>query len=347
MFKFQVYNYFELHLSKRSKVVIFEFYLMKICFVFAAFLFSFFCTSQRFVVIDDVTDELIESVNFQLLLNGTVVSAGITSNEEPTVLSGSIVFDSLVFRKADYKIAGLKKENLLEVIKLSKTAIGIEEVVILSAKDKEVVFGEKNSFIKRRSRPILNDLSYGIVFENNLPEDVEINRVEFFVEKVRYRTAYQISFYDFDIGEMHNYGRQSGSLKELLYSSAILYLEPKQKNAIQIQVNDLELPRKSMFVTIELINYFDEKGEKIFPTEDDRTRIKFQCSKLENYFSKWSEFGTNNFTGLVNTNSWIRYDIEEYFKEKLSKSSVVSPAILLYGSKIPSKKISLPKLRKE
>src|SRR5690606_39415348 len=69
---------------------------------------------------------------------------------------------------------------------------------ILGSKKDEIILGEKNRFIKRINRPFdeKDDVTYGIVFRNELKEKMQIDKVAFYINKVVYKTAYKIAFYE-------------------------------------------------------------------------------------------------------------------------------------------------------
>jgi type II secretory pathway component PulC len=129
------------------------------------FLFYFnFTFAQVFITIDKDTNEFIEDTNYSLFNEGNVVYKATTIPNALTQIDPAIVFDSIVLSKADYETLGLLRKNVDSVVYLTKKVIHLDEVVINSSKDKEIMLGETNRFVKRRARPLLPELDFGTVF---------------------------------------------------------------------------------------------------------------------------------------------------------------------------------------
>lgn len=107
----------------------------------------------------------------------------------------------------------------------------------------------------------------------------------------------------------------------------------KNKKIIELDISsELTIkPRSSIFVTIQLLNYYDENDRIINPSNDDLTKLKFQISNKLNYYSKtidlYSKEMSNN---LMNINLMINYDFANKFFLKPHKSILVTPAIILF-----------------
>src|SRR5690554_925211 len=145
--------------------------------------------SKEFVTVDNDIYELVENVNYRLYKGDSLVYSNVTLSDKPTKISKDIEYDSISFSRIDYKTLGIPKEKIEEmehVIRLTKKTFTIDEIVISSEKEKEIILGEKNRFIKRRSNVFTkDDFTYGIVFRNEFQKKLLIDKVTFYVEKVK------------------------------------------------------------------------------------------------------------------------------------------------------------------
>ena len=288
--------------------------------------------SQSFIILDNETLEFVENIDFNLFLNNKKIFTSTCNNSGQTILPKNIVFDSISFQAINYNTLGLKKESISQSILLSKKIINLDEVVISSSNNNEIILGEQNRFIKRYSSSFSKRPKYGSVFQNKTISNLYIKKVGFFIEKVKHKTAYKINFYKFKQTPIE-IGHQKKIINEFIFSSDTLFLESSAKNQIMIElVQNYLLPKdESIFVDIELINYYDNNGNIIQPTNDDETRLKFQLSNKTNYYSKMVNYNTGEYTtDYVNINAMVNYDFANRFFKKPHKSNLITPAIILY-----------------
>lgn len=288
--------------------------------------------SQSFIILDDETLEFIENVNYNLFLNKTKIYSNVCNIEGQTTLPKQIVYDSISFHSLNYNILGLRKESISQTILLSKKIITLDEVVISSNNIKEITLGEKNRFIKRYSSSFLKTPKFGCVFHNQTSTDLFLKKVGFYVEKVKYKTAYKINFYKFKQSPVE-IGHQKKIINELIFATDTLFLEPTQKNQITaILTSNYRLEKnESIFVDIQLINYYDNNENIIQPNIEDETKLKFQLSNKTNYYSKMVNHSTGEYTlDYVNINAMINYDFANRFFKKPHKSNLVTPVMILY-----------------
>jgi len=303
--------------------------------VFLLLLVSSPVFSQIFVTIDADTQELIENVSYSLFKDDNVVYKGVTLIDKPTSIDKGVDFDSISFSRIDYKTLGLAKSNIDSVLYLSKDIIYLDEVVVGSQKDNEVVLGETNRFVRRRSAVLNKELVYGLVFSNGSPQQLQLDKMAFYVDKVKLKTAYRIIFSD--VSEVYtDEGHHFAEPGELLHETDILYLSPKDKGRVEVVLpNNFYFPAaKKMFVWIQLLEYYDEKGMAVTPEQDKQTKVKFQLSDKLEYYSRMYDLSTKKYTdGIVNTNRMLNYDFATLFYNTPKKSDLVTPAILLYAHK--------------
>ena len=295
-----------------------------------------YAQSQKFIPLDNETLEFIGEAKYTLYANKKLVFSSITSKDSITRLPIDVVFDSIAFTKSNYKETGLKKEDLKEVVLLTKTAFELDEVIIPNAKPKEIVIGEESRFVAKRSGCLSNTPDYGLLFRKDDLKNMEIKKLNFFVDKVTYKTTYKIKFYAAsEIGNLII--RQHLELNELLFESPVLTLEKGAKNKIEINLEDydINITNKDVFVCLELQEYYDENNTPFQPEIKDKTKLKFQLSNKINYYAKMYDVSSGIPSKFMNNiNVMINYDFAHQFFKKPHKSTLVAPTIILYAVKI-------------
>lgn len=304
------------------------------------FIFIFFCNSntikaQEFITLDNETLDFVDDVIFRLYSKNKIIHIGNCVNNGKTKLLENIQFDSIVFNQINYKELTIKKENFTDIVLLQEKKTTLKEIILTYTKDNYIVLGEKNKFVKRRSVNLLENTYYGIVFENETKSDLEIAKIEFFIEKIKHKTAYKINIYEFK-DSIINIGHQFAELGNLISTTDTLFLYPNQKNSIvHLFEEEITLKKEPIFISIELISYYDENGLSFIPNYNQQSKLKFCISERCNYFAKT----VDKYTGIVskkmlNINAMVNYDFKYAFFKEPHKSSIVTPAILLYTKKI-------------
>ncbi len=304
------------------------------------FTFTTFGQIQKFIPLDEDTLEFISEVNYTLYSNKKPIFFNITSNDSVTRLPKNIDFDSISFNKLNFKETGLKKENLSEVVHLKKIEYELDEVIISNSKQNEIEIGEKGRFVKRYSNSILKDTEYGLLFRESDLRNKQIKGLHFYVEKVKYKTNYKIKIYAAnEIGNF--YSGQTLKLNELIFESPILTIEKGTKSKVETNLEEYNIntDNQDVFICLELQDYYDDNNNLIELKFKEATKIKFQLSKLTNYYAKTSDFYTKKIIDdFININAMINRDFATQFFKKPHKSNLVAPAIILYATK---KRISL------
>lgn len=304
-------------------------------YLYLSFFFVNRAFCQEFVVIDYETLDFIEDVRYELFYNKKMVYANYCNNNNKTILPKSIVFDTVVLSNINFEKKTLSKENIPNVILLKGKVETLNEVVVSTNIKNEIILGEKNRFVKRRSNGLSKDNLYGLVFENKTNKDLEINKIGFFVEKIKHKTAYRIEIYEFEEPPI-KIGIQEAKLGNLITSTDTLYLLPNQKNEIEyIFEKKIILKKQPIFVYIELICHLDENIKSFNPIFKESSKIKFCLSDYSNYFAKLTDANTSKLSeNMININAWLTNDYFNTFYSKPHKSSIVTPAILLYTRKL-------------
>jgi len=283
---------------------------------------------------DNETLEFIGDVDFILYKNKKPVFKDITSTDSITFLPQKIVYDSIVLSKFNYIDFGIHKKYMSEVVYMSKSILELDEVVLINDDSSPNVLGEKSRFVKKASRPFTIETDYGIIFHLNTIRAKKIERIIFFVDKVKYKTNYIIKFYSVEeIGDIMTF--QKLRINEMIFQSPTLTIEKSTKNKIDVDLSqhNLSFHNKTILVSIELDKYYDEENNIINPEIKNRTNLKFQLSSKLNYYSKMVDSDSRKLSNeLININLLINYDFATQFFKKPHKSILVSPAILLQVS---------------
>ncbi|MFP9118265.1 hypothetical protein ACLI08_10795 [Flavobacterium sp. RNTU_13] len=190
------------------------------------------------------------------------------------------------------------------------------------------------------------------MFRNGTPHDYVLDKFAFYVEKVKVKTAYKVNFIsvDEDVQQENFHLLNPG---KVIYATDTLYLNPKDRNKIELALpKDFYLPStKKMFVWVQLLGYYDEKGNSIVPEKyDDLTKIKFQLSNKTDYYSRMSDGGQTQPDGIhpltdfiVNMNVMLNHDYLAQFFITPPKSALVAPPMVLYAHKPDSKPMNVVK----
>jgi hypothetical protein len=303
-------------------------------YIIICFFFINITYSQEFIVLDSETLDLIEDVTYKLYNNNKIVYTDFCSIDSKTILPKDIKFDTIEFSKLGFEKIIISIDKISTIILLKEKIELLNEVVVTNIKN-EIILGEKNKFVKRNSRNLSKKFLYGSVFENKANTDLEINKIEFFVEKIKYKTAYRIEIYEF-VEPPIKIGFQEAKLGNLITSTDTLYLLPNQKNEIEYIFNEeIILKKQPIFVSIELICHLDENDKIFEPNIKEVSKIKFCLSNNSNYFAKLTDANTSILSeNMININAWLNNDYFNTFFSKPHKSSIVTPAILLYTRKI-------------
>ncbi|WP_394908076.1 hypothetical protein [uncultured Mesonia sp.] len=304
---------------------------MKNAIIYILLLLTLNSFSQKFIVVDNDTYDLVESVSFTIYNDKKVVYQGITKNNKATPIPEGLQYNKIEFTKTDYKKHTIETENLNEAVYLSKEYIQLDDLVISSKKEGSIILGESNRIINSQSRFLVSNKDSGIIFRNYI-KNLYINQTTFYVDKVKYKTAYKIHF--FEVEESLPFGNlQTLQFNKKIYSTDTLYLNPKDKNRIEIEhkENILFEENKTVFVCIEALYYLDEDYNQFIPENSDRTKLKFQLSNENNYYAKTVDANSGKVSlELRNSNLMVKYDFANYLFKTPHKSILITPAIQLH-----------------
>jgi len=151
---------------------------MKNAFIYILLLLSLNCFSQKFIVVDKDTYDLVKSVSFTIYKNNQLVYEGVTKNNKATLIPKDLQYNKIEFSKTDYKTHTIETENLNEAVYLTKEHIQLDDLVISTKKEGSIIFGESNKIINSQSRFITPEKKFGIIFKNYL-KNVHINQTIF------------------------------------------------------------------------------------------------------------------------------------------------------------------------
>ena len=310
---------------------------MRLLFLFMCLLFNGRIEAQetRFIILDEETSEFLTPVNYQLFFQKKSVFEGITLEKAATVLP-QIPYDSIAFSKFNFEPKGITRDNLSDIIYLKKKIYELDEVVVGSLPER-ITLGEHNRILPNSSGMHLQEyLFFGVIFTNNEPFDLALEKVQWYVKKVVHPTNYRILFYKAIVNKEIVQRTYIHPLYAIpVYISPVQSLQPKQKNKIEIPVDFVMEQGAEILVAIELVDYRDTNKTVIHPPIEEQTLIKFQCSEETNFYTKYRDVITHKETEeLYNANVWINYDFAFQFFKKPSKSSIRTPALNLIGRKL-------------
>jgi hypothetical protein len=286
---------------------------------------------QEFVTVDNDIYELVENVNYSLYKRDSLVYSNVTLSDKPTKISREIDYDSIVFSRVDYETLGLAKRKIDKIILLTKKTFTLDEIVISSEKKDEIILGEKNRFVRSGPFNKEDEITYGIIFRNESKQEMLIDKVAFYVDKVKHKTTYKIAFHE--VEEIELAPNLFAEIGKIVATTDTLYLFPKQKNRIEVplDIDVLLSPDKPLFVSFQLIGHYDEFNNPITPELSQKTKLKFQISNKFDYYSKLSDIHTGELSvDIININRWLHYDYYYTFFKKPHKSALLAPAVLLH-----------------
>src|SRR5690606_18374418 len=251
---------------------------------------------QEFVTVDNDIYELVENVNYSLYKRDSLVYSHVTLSDKPTKISREIDYDSIVFSRVDYETLGLAKRKIDKIVLLTKKNFTLDEIVISSEKKDEIILGEKNRFVRSGPFNEENEITYGIIFRNESKQEMLIDKVAFYVDKVKHKTAYKIVFHE--VEEIELAPNLFAEIGKVVAATDTLYLYPKQKNKVEVPLDtDVFLsPDKPLFVSFHLINHFNNNDSIIIPEISHSTKLKFQLSERLDYYSKLVDYYTEELS---------------------------------------------------
>ncbi|WMI68239.1 hypothetical protein [Mangrovimonas sp. YM274] len=291
--------------------------------------------SQKFAVVDIDTYDLIESVTFNLYEGNKMVYTNLTENNKATIVPSDIKYDKAEFIKTDYKLHSIETTNLNGAVFLTKEYIQLDDVVVYSKKSNNLILGESNRIVNSASRYLLPEISFGVIFKN-YDTNLNIENTVFYVDKIKHKTAYKIHY--FEVEESFPLDNlQTLKFNNEIYSSDTLYLNPMQKNRIEVEHKEKILFKKNttLFVSIEVLYYLNENNIQFQPDNKLRSKLKLQLSNKNNYYAKTVDFYTSEKSvDFRNINLMIKYDFAIDLFKTPHKTILLTPAILLNTTEI-------------
>jgi len=107
---------------------------MKNAIIYILLLLSLNSFSQKFIVVDKDTYDLVESVSFTIYKDNKVVYQDDTKNNKATHIPKDLQYDKIKFTKTHYKTYTLETQNLNEAVYLTKDHIQLDDLVISTKK---------------------------------------------------------------------------------------------------------------------------------------------------------------------------------------------------------------------
>lgn len=208
------------------------------------------------------------------------------------------------------------------------TTYSLKEVVINAPG--EILLGEFND--KSRKGQGLGKEAY--YFENSIGEGAVLKAFLFKVYRARYNTKLNVRFYEkkefmqdvYVDNDTISYASYIPG-NEIKTKEITVNIEPGQKGTVEIDLSgyDIIMPQNGLFVSLELMGYFDERGNAVKGIKyKDMTRIEFHPTTTDNYCALAQVQGRDE-TFWINCNKSIKADFKYGFKHEPSKSILVAP----------------------
>lgn len=203
----------------------------------------------------------------------------------------------------------------------------------------DVLLGEFNAKSKK-SKGLGKDAYF---FENNMGDGVSLKSFLFKVDEVEYRTKAYIRFYEkkeyvqdlYVENETVSYPSYiPGS--EIQTKEITVDIKPGQKGTVEIDLSEynITMPAEGLFVSLELMGYFDAEGNAITGLKSkDLTSIDIHPTTTDNYCG-WTVPQGKEKGFWINSNKWIKADFKYAFKKEPSKKILTAPN---FGLKVSSK----------
>jgi hypothetical protein len=297
-----------------------------------------FC--QHIVVLDSTTQKPIPFATIILKNAGKAISGFYTGEDGRATISQS-GFEVAEFSCLGYETQTLSKGAINGIIDLKPKPIELDELTISSIRLKDTLLGEYDE--KRSNRIAIGSQNHMAIFFDNISgTDVYIKQVWLKLAKIKYNTAMRIHVYkrrDY-IQKYYLPGNSDGQSYsydsyipdgDIYDQNIIVYLKPDEKEAkLNLFDYKITLPNGGAFIGLEIIGYFNDKGEIVKTVSSkDATWIETHRALNDVYCQKLGVI--NGF--WVNVNKQYRTDITYVGKSLPDPKIFQTPSVgLLVGN---------------
>lgn len=287
--------------------------------------FSVICNAQNLCVKNKLTNESIPFASLTFLKNSKTVHFNYTNNKGCLSIKNEILFDSLKVSCVGFKEMWIKEVIDNNLIFLEEKIEILKEIELSENIKESIIIGDltKNN-IKKRQLAFLEKVAWAKYFPNQNSKNYTIKSILLNLFEVKYRTAIGLKFYKKKVYETYKINYKDNNKKvltstiipgeEITTKNSFFYIEKNTKGIFEIDLSDLdlEIPEDGVFVSIYLLDYYDENGNEIeIKNVNNKTKIKTNKTREENYCQK--EFLLDG-TEWINVNNWFKCDELYFFK---------------------------------
>lgn len=287
--------------------------------------------SQKIALIDAETQEFIEEVSYSLMLKEKEIASGKTQIVGATELP-QLDYDFLLLKHSYFEDKKIKKSEITDIVLMQPRPIILDEVFVGSSAKKYQVLGERNKLVNEYPLPLAKSLGWLNLIKNRTDNSMSLDKVGIRFDQVKHETQFKIQFYKVS-EQMPNQGHQFLNEPELIFTSEILTIMPKNKKEFESDITTSMIlkPGESIGISIVLVDYLKD-GKSIQPKEKEMTKIAKQYSNFNDYYGLIQVQGKlEPEPNMMNFNFAIRYDFAYHFFKKPSKQILNAPAVVVYA----------------
>ena len=288
--------------------------------VIILFFSLFFLQSQKILVLNNKTDEPIQSANIFIYKDGKNIKSGNTDDKGEFYFNteyDSIVVHSIGFEEKKY----IKNKNIDIIVRLKEKTTALKEVIVTSKK-KKIILGEYKKE-SSETRVIGKAEQFALYFKKPAIKIYKITSIFLNLKKVPYNADLVVNFYTVD-SIKREYLNQSKHTKSILTEiipdkknklGSLLYKLTPNSNKEILKINldslALKLPGTGIFVSLYIKDIYDNQGNKKPITSIEQLPLLYKHKTKEN---NYCEKLPNNEDYWQNLNLVMRYheDTDKY-----------------------------------
>lgn len=227
------------------------------------------------------------------------------------------------------------QDNMVAAADDKETGTYTPDEIVLN-KHGDVLLGELDARSKK-GRALDANSKIAYYFENASVEyQGQLKTLYFKVQKVKYKSEAHIRLYtrkDYvqktyppgsDMGNSFNSFIPGDMIPT---DDIVVVLQPGQKGTIEVDLSGygIVMPSDGLFVSLESVVYFDEKGNKATGLKPrDKTWVDFHPTTTDNFCAWINPQGTDSWF-WVNSNKLIKNDFKTVFKKEPTKKILTAP----------------------
>ncbi len=285
--------------------------------------------AQSFHVIDSLSNRHLEDISYTLYKNGEKISQ-VNRKLGKIEIRAKLIFDSISINKPGYKTFVATKSTIGDIVRLSKVDYSNEAKSYEVEADGSIVLGIGFGNDKPPKYSVIDrGFKDAIGFKNPFKEQLRVDKISLNFALVKRKTAYRIHFMKYD--ELGTFPLLYAQPLAELYSTEVLYREAGDNGIATINLENHNLIfYRSLLVMVELINYYDEKGQVAQTRLNDQTWLKQHFSvSMKRYKDTDVYTDSVNNIKLLDTNTFNNF----INNTTVGKAQNFGPEIILYAHK--------------